>query len=374
MPNLSIMGSSFLQTFKKTSTKHDIFDRPLAIMLGTLALYGLIVLYSASNRSWHVVAHQGAHFMLALVVMFICSRIPPNKYQQWAPYVFAIGCALLLAVMLIGHADKGARRWLILGPLRLQPSELMKLLTPLMLASFLAMKQRVPQFSDLLIALAIMGVPVLLTLKQPDLGTAILIAASGCWVILLAGLRLRIILSALAALMISIPVLWHFLHHYQKQRILTFLDPARDPLGSGYHIIQSKIAIGSGGIFGKGWLHGTQSHLQFLPEHTTDFIFAVLSEELGLIGCLLLIGLVVAIFARCIWLARTKESSFPRLVISAIAASFLLEAIVNMGMVTGVLPVVGVPLPFFSYGGSALITLGAGFGIIMAMQAHKTLW
>ena len=352
---------------------HSI-DWPLLALLTLLAAFGMLVLFSASNMSDRVLMSQALHLLIAFVVLCLCANIKPEVYEALAPYLYIFGLLLLLAVMGIGHLDKGARRWLNLGFISIQPSELMKLILPIILASYLGRIKTKPNLRQLSIALLLIAVPFVIVIKEPDLGTAIMIAAAGIWVIFLCGINYRYILIATIGFITAVPVAWHFMHGYQRKRILTFLDPEQDPLGAGYHIIQSKIAIGSGGVMGKGFLHGTQTHLQFLPEHTTDFIYAVIGEEFGLFGCCLILALFFAIFMRCIWLTSQTKNLFSRYLIIAIAASFLLEGLVNIGMVTGLLPVVGVPLPFVSYGGSALLTLGAGFGIIMSLQSNKTLW
>jgi rod shape determining protein RodA len=349
-------------------------DWTLLALIALLAAFGMLVLFSAASMSNRVLISQALHLLIACGVLCLCANIKPEIYEAFAPYLYLGGILLLLAVMGIGHLDKGARRWLNLGFISIQPSELMKLILPIMLASYLAKIKAKPNLRQLSFSLLLIAVPFIIVIKEPDLGTAIMIAAAGIWIIFLCGIPYRYLLIASISLITAIPVAWHFMHAYQKKRILTFLDPEQDPLGAGYHIIQSKIAIGSGGIIGKGFLHGTQTHLQFLPEHSTDFIYAVIGEEFGLIGCCVILGLFFAIFMRCIWLTSQTKNLFSRYLITAIAASFLLEGLVNIGMVTGLLPVVGVPLPFVSYGGSALLTLGAGFGIIMSLQANKTLW
>lgn len=366
-----------LHTFKgywQSLNPFSNLDWPLATLLFVLSGFGLTVLYSASGQSMPVVISQGSHLLIGFAAFYICSKLKPQHYELLAPFIYLAVLLLLIAVMGIGHVDKGARRWLNLGFIKLQPSELMKIALPLMLATLFSRIHQRPNLKSLLIALAIIGVPFLLVMKQPDLGTALMIAASGAIVIFLSGIPLSYIIIGLGMLIAAAPIGWHFLHGYQKSRLLTFLNPQQDRLGTGYHIIQSKIAIGSGGITGKGFLQGTQAHLQFLPEHSTDFIFSVLGEEFGLIGCLFLLGLFLAIFMRVIWLSGHIKNRFSRLLMIGIASSFMLEGIVNVGMVTGILPVVGVPLPFVSYGGSAIMTLGAGFGIICALQSQKTLW
>ena len=349
-------------------------DPLLLVLLLSLAAVGLFILFSASNQNSAVVIRQTLRLSLAFGVMFLFAHISPKRYHQWAPWLFSAGLFLLIAVLVVGKIDKGARRWLDLGLFNFQPSEIMKLAMPMMLSYYLSDKKLPPKLIPLLISCTILLIPVILTAKQPDLGTAIIIAASGLCVLLLAGLSWRLIVRALTLGALSTPILWHFMHQYQKERVLTFLSPERDPLGSGYHIIQSKIAIGSGGIFGKGWLLGTQSHLQFLPAHATDFIFAVSGEELGFIGSILLLTLFLAIFIRCLYISSQAQDTFTRLLSGSLSITFIISALVNIGMVTGILPVVGVPLPLVSYGGSSMLTLMAGFGMIMSIHTHRKLW
>lgn len=350
------------------------YDPMLLALLGALCLLGLVVLYSASNANWAVVGQQALRMTIGLIILLIFAYIPPEYYQRWAPWFFGMALLLLVMVLVVGHTSQGARRWLNLGFGRFQPSEFMKLAMPIMLAYFLGDKSLPPKGGALLAALAILAVPALLIAKQPDLGTAILVTMSGGFVIFLAGLSLRIILAALGLVVLSAPVLWHFLHQYQRNRILTLLNPERDPLGTGYHIIQSKIAIGSGGMLGKGYLHGTQSHLQFLPAHATDFIFAVVSEEFGLIGCVVIILVLCTILARCLYISIQAQNNFNRLLAGSLCLTFIFSSFINIGMVIGILPVVGVPLPLVSYGGSAILTTMASFGIIMSIQTHRKLW
>ncbi len=375
--------SSFNRSFKKSHSRKSWWrhflkrwhlDPLLSGLLLLLSAIGCVILYSASDMDKHMVMHQLAHIGLAWAVLIAIAQVPPQQLKQWAPLLYALGIILLLAVLFVGHVDNGARRWLNLGGFHLQPSELMKLFTPMMLAFHFDQIKRIPSARDNIIACILIAIPTVLTMKQPDLGTAIIIASSALWVFFLSGLSRRTLLFASGASIVAIPFSWHFLHSYQKARIMTFLNPETDPLGNGYHIIQSKIAIGSGGFLGKGWLHGTQSHLNFLPEHTTDFIFSVFSEEWGLIGSILLIALFFAIFYRCMVTAQHQKDHFSRLLCAALATSFLFAALVNMGMVTGLLPVVGVPLPFISYGGSVMLSQAASFAMIMSMRAHKRMW
>jgi len=348
-------------------------DLPLLLGILALAAYGLFVLYSASNASFPTILHQAGILALGLGIMCICAQISPQRYQTLAPWLFGIFTVMLLIVLGIGAISKGAQRWLSFGFFRFQPAEIMKLILPLSLAWHFKDKTLPPNSKTLLISLAMIFIPAVLVAKQPDLGTAIMIAASGIAILLFTGIRWKLLLSSIITIAVSLPLAWHFLHDYQKARILTFLNPERDPLGSGYHIIQSKIAIGSGGLLGKGWLHGTQSHLQFLPEHTTDFIFAVLSEELGLIGCLILFGISLYIVGRGLYISSQGQDTFSRLLAAGLSLTFFFSFFVNIGMVIGILPVVGLPLPLVSYGGSSVITLMAGFGIIMSLHAHQKL-
>lgn len=349
-------------------------DPLLLVFLLLLSGMGLFILFSASNESVGMMTKQIMRLLLGFIIMFIFANISPKRYYEWAPWAFAIGLFLLLVVLVFGHVGKGAQRWLNLGIFNLQPSEIMKLATPMMIARYLSDHELPPRLMSLVVAGLLLIIPVLLIAKQPDLGTAIIIAISGFCVVLLAGLSWRLIITFCSLGGLLMPILWHFMHGYQKERVLTFLSPERDPLGSGYHIIQSKIAIGSGGIFGKGWLHGTQSHLQFLPAHATDFIFAVTAEELGFIGCILLIALFLAIFMRCLYISTQAQDSYTRLLAGSISLTFMMCATINIGMVIGILPVVGVPLPLVSYGGSSIVSTMAAFGIIMSIHTHRKLW
>lgn len=348
-------------------------DKSLLIGLLCLVIIGLFILYSASNQNIALVSKQALRMLFAFAVMFLFAQIPPAVYRDWAPWIFIISFLLLFAVLMVGVIGKGAQRWLNLWLFQFQPSEIMKLSVPLTLAWYLHDKSLPPSFLNLLLLVAIVLVPTLLVVKQPDLGTALLIVISGFSVILLAGIRTRLLLVGIALILVIAPIGWHFMHDYQKLRVLTFLNPERDPLGAGYHIIQSKIAIGAGGFLGKGWLQGTQSHLQFLPEHTTDFIFAVCGEEFGLLGSLVLITLYFWITLRGLYISLKAQDTFSRLIGGGLSLSFFIAAFVNIGMVSGLLPVVGVPLPLISYGGTSLITLIAGFGILMSIQTHRKL-
>lgn len=346
-------------------------DLPLFGGVALLVLIGLVILYSASNQSIETVSHQIISFLLAFAVMIILAQVPPHKYRDFAPWFYLTVFIMLAIVLGLGAISKGAQRWLGVGLLRFQPSEMMKIAMPLMLAWYLKDKNLPPKGTTLIVLLIIIFVPVAMIAKQPDLGTALIIASTGILVLFLTGISWKLICSGLSLLAIGGPIMWHFMHAYQKNRILIFFDPTRDPRGGGYHIIQSKIAIGSGGFFGKGWLHGSQTHLQFLPEHATDFIFAVCGEELGFIGCAILIAIFTYLIGRGIYISNRAQDTFTRLLTGSLTLTFFLSFFINAGMVSGILPVVGLPLPLISYGGSSLITLMAGFGIIMSIHMHR---
>lgn len=349
-------------------------DWPLLGLLLLLISVGLFILYSASNQNIHMIMRQMARLTLAFSVMLILSFIPPHTYKRWSPGLYLFGLVLLFAVMAMGKIGKGAQRWLDLGFFRFQPSEIMKLAVPMMTACYLDKKTLPLDFKSLCMAVCIIFIPTLLIAEQPDLGTAIMVASGGIFVIFLAGISLRTIGIFIGAIMALAPALWYVMHDYQKKRVMTLLNPENDPLGSGYHIIQSKIAIGSGGAFGKGWLSGSQSHLNFLPEHATDFIFSVGSEEFGFIGSAGLIVLFFLISLRCIYISKSAQTNYTRLLAVGLSMSFFLSAFVNIGMVMGILPVVGVPLPLISYGGTAMVTFLAGFGILMSISSHRILF
>jgi len=347
----------------------------LPLLLGVIALcaFGLTVLFSASDSSSGQVERQLLRLGLAFVVMLAIAQVAPALLRIWSLPLFGLGVLLLLAVLLVGDVGKGAQRWLDLGFVRFQPSELLKLAVPMALAWFLSLRPLPPGALRVLAAALMMALPVLLIAKQPDLGTALLVASAGIMVLFLGGMSWRLI-AALAALAASAtPLLWTLMRPYQRQRVLTLLDPSSDPLGAGYHIIQSQIAIGSGGTYGKGWLNGTQSHLEFLPERSTDFIFAVIGEEFGLMGILLLLSLYLFIIWRGLYLASQVRDSFGRLLAGSLTMVFFVYLFVNTGMVVGLLPVVGVPLPLVSYGGTSLVTIMAGFGMIMSVYTHGKL-
>lgn len=348
-------------------------DFTLLMCLFLLCLAGLFILYSASNQDISMLVGQAIRFGLAFLLMFIIAQIPPYQYKRLAPWLYGFGVLLLFIVLAVGAISKGAQRWLSVGLFRFQPSEIMKLAVPLMLAWYLSEHALPPRRWVLATSILLIAIPAILTAKQPDLGTALLIASAGIGVILLSGIRWRTVVLFLVLIISVTPFLWHHMHDYQRQRVLTFFNPARDPLGAGYHIIQSKIAIGSGGLFGKGWLNGTQSHLQFLPEHATDFIFAVSGEELGLCGALILISLYLLIIVRGFYISLYAQDTFSRLLAGSISLTFFFSMFINMGMVTGILPVVGLPLPLISYGGTSMVTLIAGFGMLMSVHTHRRL-
>jgi len=348
----------------------------LPLLAGVLVLmgFGLLILYSASGQSSLQLNRQIIRLAIAFVTMLFVAWIPPRIYKKWTPLIYAIGILLLVAVLVVGDEGKGARRWLDLGFFRFQPSEIMKLGIPMMIAWYFSERKLPPNFRELLVAGIVIAVPTYLILIEPDLGTSILIASSGAFAIFLAGIRWRILLSFVSVAIVYAPLHWLFvMQAYQKQRVLTFLNPEQDRLGSGYHIIQSQIAIGSGGMDGKGWLQGTQSQLEFLPERNTDFIFAVLGEEFGFYGVLLLISLYLWIIGRGFFIAIKAQETYTRLLAGAITLTFFVYVFVNIGMVTGILPVVGLPLPLVSYGGTSMVTLMASFGILMSIQTHKKL-
>ena len=353
-------------------------DLPLLVSVILLCGFGLFVLYSASDQDMAVVQRQGIRLAVALSLMVGVAQIPPSRLQFWSPWLYTAALLLLVAVLVFGDVGKGAQRWLDIGILRFQPAELAKLAVPMMLAWFLARRPLPLNWIQLGASVLLTAVPAALIVKQPDLGTAILVAAAGIFVIFFAGLswRLIVVFAAAAsigatAILLKPDLLDHVLLPYQKQRVLTLLDPEQDPLGAGYHTIQSKIAIGSGGIHGKGWLNGTQSHLEFLPERHTDFIFAVLAEELGLAGVIALLMLYLFVILRGLYMAVQAQNSYSRLLAGALTLVFFVYLFVNIGMVTGILPVVGVPLPLISYGGTSLVTILLGFGMLMSIHTRK---
>jgi len=347
-------------------------DLPLLIGILSLMTLGCFIVYSAGGQEMDIVYRHGKRLGVAVIVMLFVAQIPPLSYRKWAVPVFVIGVLMLVSVLLFGHVGKGAQRWLDLGVTKFQPSEIMKLVVPIMIAWFISQDNLPVKVFTVIQAFVLVLIPTLLIAKQPDLGTSLLIASSGIFVIFLAGASWKLIAICAGLASAFAPILWMFLmKDYQRQRVMTFLNPEQDPLGSGYHIIQSKIAIGSGGVEGKGWLQGTQSQLEFLPERHTDFIFSVFSEEFGLIGVAVLLAVYLFIVMRGLWIAVNAQHAFTKLLAGSITLTFFVYVFVNIGMVSGLLPVVGVPLPLVSYGGTSMVTLLAGFGMLMAISTHR---
>jgi rod shape determining protein RodA len=364
-------------TGRSASTRDHLqrihLDPLLLLTLMTIVGYGLVILYSAVNQDGATFANQLVRISLAFVALLVAAQLDPGFYLRWSPLIYLLGVTLLVLVLLVGVKVKGSQRWLeVPGIIRFQPSELMKIAVPMMVAWYFHDRTLPPRFRDVLVALGIIAVPAGCIILQPDLGTGILVAGAGIAVVVLAGLSWRWIGLAVVALAAAAPGLWFTLQDYQRQRILTLFDPESDPLGAGWNIIQSTTAIGSGGMQGKGLFQGTQSHLEFLPESQTDFIIAVVGEELGLIGVLLLLGLYVLVIARGLVLSARCGTTFGRLLAGALTLTFFVYVFVNIAMVTGLLPVVGVPLPLVSYGGTSAITLMASFGLIMALGSQRS--
>ena len=347
-------------------------DGPLLGGLLLICGFGLFVLYSAVGESNRLLFNQVVRLGVAFVAMLVVAQLPPDVLRRWTPWGYMAGLVLLILVLTKGDVGQGARRWLDIG-IRFQPSEAMKLGVPMMAAWFLHDRQIPPKFTHIAIIAVMIIVPTILIAKQPDLGTSLLIAASGIIVIILAGISFKLIAGLAVMAIPGALVLWNFMKDYQKQRVLTLLDPDSDPLGAGYNIIQSKIAIGSGGLFGKGWTNGSQAQLEFLPERDTDFIFAVLGEEFGLLGVLALLVLYILVIGRGLYIAVQAHDTFSRLLAGSISLTFMVYVFVNTAMVTGLIPVVGVPLPLVSFGGTSMVTLMAGFGILMSIHTHRKL-
>lgn len=344
----------------------------LSILL-LLISFGLVVLYSASGMSASTTMAQAIRMGIALLGAVVIAQFSPGTLFRWTPLAYGAGLLMLIAVEIMGDIGMGAQRWLEIGPLRFQPSELMKIAMPMMLAAYLHRRPLPPTWRDLVVCAVIVGVPVLLIARQPDLGTSLLVTCAAVFVILLAGLSWKFILTLAVMAGGAAPLLWINMHDYQRQRVLTFLNPESDPLGAGWNIIQSKTAIGSGGLEGKGWGLGTQSQLEFLPERHTDFIVAVLGEEFGLIGMGTILILYLLLVSRGLVMANNAQDTYGRLLAGSIVLTFFIYVFVNIGMVTGILPVVGVPLPLVSYGGTSSVTLMAGFGILMSIHTHRRL-
>jgi len=367
------IGTGSELTFKPFRSRSLVMDVPLLITLLAVIGLGFVVLYSAVGGQAALLVRQGIRIFVALMAFIVVAQIQPRTLMLWTPWIFLVGVTLLVLVLVTGVVGQGAQRWLDLGIVRFQPSELLKLAVPMMVAWFMHEKRLPPTFTQLLVAILIIFLPAFLIARQPDLGTAILVVAAGGFAVLVAGVSVRVI-SALGLIgVVSAPLLWYFMRDYQRARVLTFLNPESDPLGAGYNIIQSKIALGSGGLFGKGWLNGTQAHLEFLPERSTDFIFAVMGEEFGLLGLLLLLALYLILVGRGLLIAAQAQDTFTRLLAGALSLTFFFYVFVNAGMVCGLLPIVGVPLPLVSAGGTSMVTLMAGFGMLAAIQGNRKL-
>jgi len=370
--SIDFQSSTSRYANKSLLTRLNI-DLPLLLGLLLISVTSLLILYSAGDQDLELIYRQCIRLGVAFIVMLALAQIAPYHIQRWTPWLFTVGLILLFLVLFVGETGKGAQRWLNMGFFRFQPSELMKLVVPMMVAWYLAEQALPPRFSRILLSLIMVFVPVLLIAKQPDLGTALLVGSAGMFVIFLAGISWRLIVLFSAIVAACAPFLWFTLHDYQKARVLTFINPEQDPLGAGYHIIQSKIAIGSGGIYGKGWLNGTQSQLDFLPERSTDFIFAAFAEEFGLVGVIILLAMYFFVVLRGLYISAHAQDTFTRLLGGSLTMTFFIYVFVNIGMVTGLLPVVGLPLPLVSYGGTSMVTLMAGFGMLMSIQTHRKL-
>lgn len=349
-----------------------VFDGALSLIVFLILSVGIVTLYSAGMNFPGRVEDQLRNILIAFIVMWVAANISPQLLLRLAVPVYTVGVTLLIAVALFGIIKKGSRRWLNIGVV-VQPSEIMKIAMPLMLAWYFQKREGMLRWDAFLVATLLLLIPGFLIIRQPDLGTGLLVLGAGFYVIFFAGLPWKVLAGLFVAGAASLPVVWSFMHDYQRQRIMMLIDPTSDPLGKGFHIIQSTIAIGSGGVAGKGWLMGTQTHLEFIPERTTDFIFSVYSEEFGLVGNVVLLVLYLLLVGRGMMIAANAPTLFTRLLAGAITMMFFTYAFVNMGMVSGILPVVGVPLPFMSYGGTALVTLGLGAGILMSVQRHRKL-
>ena len=359
-----------MKRFLPSWIKWPQLDVPLLLGLLLLMAFGLMVLYSASGGSMDVVYRQAVRLGVGLVALLVLSQVPPHILRIWSPWLFTLGLVLLLATWFVG-TGRATNRWLDLGLIRFQPSEIRKLGVPMMMAWYLHPRRLPPDTLTVLTSLVIMAAPAILIVRQPDLGTSLLVAVSGFFALFLSGLQWRVMFSMAGLALAAAPAMWFAMHDYQRQRVLTFLDPESDPLGSGWNIIQSKIAVGSGGLFGKGWLNGTQSRLEFIPERHTDFILAVLSEEFGLVGVLFLFGIYLFIAGRGLYIASLARTTYARLLAGSLSLTFFVYVLVNAGMVSVLLPVVGVPLPLVRYGGTSIVTLLAGFGILMSIYGHR---
>ncbi len=357
--------------FAREVFKRLRLDPALFLALVGLMVLGLVVLYSASGQSNSMLLRQSIRLFIGLLALLVFAQISTDQIRIWSPWLYAAGIICLALILSFGDVGKGAQRWLDLGFVRFQPSELMKLAVPMMMAWYLSARLLPPRVKYIVVATLIFVLPMWLIVKQPDLGTALLVGSAGFICLFLAGMSWWWILATSMLACAAMPLAWNFMHGYQRQRVLTFLNPESDPLGAGYHIIQSKIAIGSGGVYGKGWLNGTQSHLDFLPERSTDFIFSVLAEEFGLFGVTIVLALYAFIVLRGLRIASRAKDGYSRIIAGSITLTFFVYLLVNVGMVSGLLPVVGVPLPLFSFGGTSVVTLLAGFGMLMSINADK---
>lgn len=369
-----MMNGTKLDPNKQSLLEKIHIDGPLLLGLLLLMAVGLVTIYSAGGQDWGLIQRQLVRLAIAMSVMLLLAQIPPLAFRRFSVYFYVAGLIMLITVLIFGVTGKGAQRWLDLGIVRFQPSEIMKLAVPMMMAWYISRYNLPPRSQHILLGFALVTVPTLLIAKQPDLGTSLLIASSGIFALFLAGMSWKIISMITVACGAFTPIMWFFLmKEYQKQRVTTFLNPESDPLGAGYHIIQSKIAIGSGGLEGKGWLLGTQSQLEFLPERHTDFIFAVFSEEFGLLGVMGLLAIYGFIIVRGMLIAVRAQEAYSKLLAGSLTLTFFVYVFVNMGMVSGILPVVGVPLPLISYGGTSMVTLLASFGMLMSISTQKRL-
>ncbi|RKS85728.1 cell elongation-specific peptidoglycan biosynthesis regulator RodA [Orbus hercynius] len=360
---------------KKRSLWMRLHIDPLFLFFILLLLaYSVYIMWSASGQDLPMTERKVSQIILGIVVMIVFAQCSPRVYEKWAPYLY-IACIIVLVIVdVFGYTSKGAQRWLNLGFIRFQPSEIAKIAVPLMVAKFINREGCPPPFKTTIQTLAIIAVPTLLVAMQPDLGTSILIAMSGIFIIFLAGISWKFIFASIVAIGAFIPIMWFFLmHDYQRERVLTLFNPERDPLGKGYHILQSKTAIGSGGMWGKGWLAGTQSQLEFIPERHTDFIFSVIAEEFGFVGAIILLALFMCLISRGLIIAAQAQTTFGRVLAGGLTLVLFIYVFINIGMVSGILPVVGVPLPLISYGGSSLVVLMASFGIIMSIHTHRNM-
>ncbi|MEE3197870.1 MAG: rod shape-determining protein RodA [Pseudomonadota bacterium] len=350
-----------------------VIDPLLLLLTVAVCCIGLVVLYSATDESNALLARQSVRFAVAFAAFLVASQVPPNALRLWTPWIFCLALGLLLLLIAMGSSNQGANRWLDFGIFQFQPSELMKLAVPMAVAWFMSERRLPPTLGQLLVLLSMVLVPTLIIADQPDLGTAVLVLAAGALTIMLAGIGLRVMLGTIFVTAVSVPLLWNYMLPYQRSRVFIFFNPESDPLGDGYNIIQSKIALGSGGLFGKGWLNGTQAHLEFLPERSTDFIFAVMGEEFGLLGLLLLLILYLALVVRGLYISYQAQDTFTRLLAGGLSLTFFFYVFVNTGMVCGLLPVVGVPLPLVSAGDTSMVTLMVGFGMLAAINGHRKL-